>query len=144
MSAITGFYVIDSGSNGQPPLGYQKIDKDLNSGPGNYLYLCYTKIEAVGPPITAIDVVTSLKKVPEGYTPVDVNLNKSVPGKSLYLCFTTSTTHLGHWTDVDVIVSKDEDERPPAGWELYGEDLNAGTNEGSGHYYVYICFKQTA
>ena len=83
-----GLYLLD-GENEQPPSGYYKCPLDLNAGAGgDYIFLCWSRAQNAGQPITDITFVKGKgASAPEGYTKLDLDLNKCACGEYIYLCY---------------------------------------------------------
>jgi hypothetical protein len=64
---------------------------DLNAGAGgDFIFLCFTRIAVLGPPITDVTVTLGDSfgiPPPIGYTKIPVDLNKGAGGAFIFLCF---------------------------------------------------------
>ena len=140
-AAVTGLCVI-YGKNANPPPGYNIIRQDLNAGAqGEYIYLCYSTIPDLGPPITAIQVLSGDDgnfPIPPGYTKIDQDLNKGARGKFIYVCYACAGS--GHPTikGVGVVAGSTQ--------HTYPEDnkwirVNQDCNQGARGQYIYIMYR---
>lgn len=140
MSAITGLTVV-YGHQATAPPGFTLI------AGGEYVYLCYSTVPDLGPPITAIQAAPSKKSYsedksvkPAGFTviPDDLNSGTRQHERYVYLSFSTSPTGLPI-TGVDVISGKTQNTWPSKEFLRVDQDLNEGAN---GHY-IYVSYKQS-
>lgn len=83
------------GERTQPPVGFTKLDVDLNRGSGGeYIYLCYKKspfIDAIA--IKDLDVISGSNpdlQAPFGFNRLEQDLNKGSGGDYIYLCYSSS------------------------------------------------------
>ncbi|RLS53451.1 MAG: hypothetical protein DWH91_14415 [Planctomycetota bacterium] len=91
-AAIRGLYII-SGNNADIPApnGFTKFPLDLNKGAGgDFIYLCFTRLRALGAPLQDVSVVaggSASVPAPTGYTKFPVDLNKGAGGAFIYACY---------------------------------------------------------
>ncbi|WP_299011113.1 MAC/perforin domain-containing protein [uncultured Shewanella sp.] len=83
------------GERTQAPVGFTKLDVDLNKGSGGeYIYLCYKKVPFIDSiAIKDLDVVSGSSpdlQAPHGFTRLEQDLNKGSGGDYVYLCYSTS------------------------------------------------------
>ncbi len=143
MAAITGLAVVND-IHGTPE-GYKMIEKDLNNGAGGkYVYLCYSTLPGIGPPITAIQVASSSKNqtvdqslTPPGFRLIANDLCNGTGGdKYIYISYASGTTAMPI-TAVDVIIGGSYNIWPSKEFVKINQDCN----EGSGGNFVFICYK---
>ncbi|WP_298769201.1 MAC/perforin domain-containing protein [uncultured Shewanella sp.] len=90
---ITDIQII-MGERTQPPVGFTKLDVDLNKGSGGeYIFLCYKKAPFVDSmAIKDLDVISGARpdlNAPLGFIKLDQDLNKGSGGDYIYLCYST-------------------------------------------------------
>ncbi len=136
---ITELAVIRGGNSGiQPPLGFTRIDVDLNQGAyGDYIYLCYKR--GVGAPITGLAVTLNDGVPPSqaGFVRIDVDLNDGAGGAYVYLWHTKDP---GCAAVREIIVEsfgEPPTTPPPPGFTRIGVDLN----ENAGGRYLYFAYR---
>jgi hypothetical protein len=161
-SFITEVYVIlgDSASI-TPPAPYIKLTSgvlgygngDLNQGAGGkYIYLCYTRDNAMGNPVTNFSIYSRSSSsctppanyyhVPnsDGYPPYGsrgADLNKGSGGNYIYLMETKNPASGLPIRNVGIISTDSKLYYPPEGWQWIGSDLNAG----AGGKYIYLLYQ---
>lgn len=118
----------------QVPDGFCFVNLDLNRGAeGDFIFIIFSREPGNegDKPISDLSVIhgdSSNIQPPNGYTKIDVDLNKNAGGKWIYLCYTRGTTDKPVH-DV-VVTSVDIDDRPThpdvEGYDLIDYDLNAG------------------
>ncbi len=143
MAAITGLTVV-YGKDASAPAGYKMIKKDLNQGAGGeYVYLCYSTLPDLGPPITAIQVASSSKDqtadpsvTPPGFRLIANDLSKGAGGKYIYVSYASGTTTMPI-TAIEVISGDCYNIWPSKEFIKIGQDCN----QGSGGDYIFVCYK---
>lgn len=147
MAAITGLAIV-YGQDAKAPSGYVLIDKDLNEGAGgDYVYLCYSTVPDIGPPITAIQISASKQDLskdpsltPTGYTLIPDDLNKNAGLYYIYMSYAVGTTSRPI-TGLDVISSKyDRNIWPASDYIKIDQGCNGIWNDTQG-YNVYVCYR---
>lgn len=128
---ITDVIILD-GQDTQPPAGYTKEPHDLNSGTGgDHLYFAYRK-DSRYDPLTSFWVI-ALKHDQNPHPPAGYNwcnprtdLNKGAGGDWIYAAQTTDPSQGQPVDQLQVEVTGNAHANPPAGWNYYNQDLNAG------------------
>lgn len=131
----------------QAPVGYTKVEGDLNYGTGgNFVYLCYHRGQ-LAEPISELFVMggktAEVLSPPPGYAKIDADLNSgALLGEKITLCVQRARPleqprpqHV--ITDLYVVYDTKGETSPPPQFYKLPYDLNKGT---SGNY-VYLCCK---
>src|SRR5262249_1263305 len=135
--------------NIQPPDGYTKYPQELNErAGGEYIYLCYHKDlvnilrpEASPQCISEFTFVKGDADAPDGYTKVDVDLNRGAGGDYIYLCYKKAPYKVEDAIkDISIISGESAEISPPHGFTKIPQDLN----EKAGGKYIYLCYSKTA
>ena len=142
-AAITALNVI-TGSNSNikcPDELQEKINVDLNMGAGgDFIYLCYSRDQRYGDPITSLYVTSSSTSqviVPPGYVLLNVDLNKGAKGKFIFLMYTRDKQNTPI-TNLDVVYGDSVPVPIPSDWRMIDQDLN----EGAGGKYIFIIYQR--
>jgi hypothetical protein len=136
---VSEIVVINGGSAGiPPPLGYTKINVDLNRGAGgDFIYVCYKK--GVGAPITGLWVTLGGGQPPSdrGFTRINVDLNRGAGGDFIWLWYTKDPA-CTMISNLAVIRGGSANILPPAGFTKINVDLN----RGAGGDFIYLCYEE--
>lgn len=81
---------------------------------------------------------TSDISAPEGFTRINQDLNQSVGGDYIYLCYREAYTVGPFITDITFVAGDSPDVPAPAGYTRIGVDLN----KGAGGKYIYLCYRR--
>jgi hypothetical protein len=143
---ITDLCVITGRSKDiQAPVGYTKVEGDLNYGTGgNFVFLCYHRGQLAEPvsELFAMGGKTNeMLAPPPGYAKIDADLNSgALMGEKITICVRRARPlaelrpqHV--ITDLYVVYDNKGTIEPPPGFFKFPYDLNKGT---SGNY-VYLC-----
>lgn len=90
--------------------------------------------------ITSLQVTSNKSKgdrCPSSMTQIPHDLNASVGGNFIYLCFAKGGSE-DPITDLQITTDEDSGNRCGAGWEFYPQDLNAG----AGGDYIHLCSRR--
>jgi hypothetical protein len=120
------------------PIGYTRIEHDLNEGAGGrYLYFAYHNGDQN--PITA-PIEMTYGNSPNvscgaGFTKIGVDLNMGAGGEYIYTCIRRGTGD--PITGLDVISGESSDIHPDSPWLRVDLDLNLG----AGGRYIYLVYR---
>lgn len=144
MQFITALEVIE-GENTAAPVGFTKINVDLNRGAGGkYIYLCYKKEESDTGIVDVRIIEVEERGIPAEYTKCELDVNAGTHGGYLYVSYRVGgveeSSKFGY-TDIDVKDNGgDEMHYPDMGWCLNSTDLN----KGAGGDYIYLVHKKAS
>jgi len=131
----------------QAPVGYTKIEGDLNKGTGGmFVFLCYHRGQ-LADPISDLYVMggktSEVLDPPPGYAKIDADLNAgALLGEKIILCVRRARPPENPRpalviTDLYIIYDSTGEIQPPPGFYKIPYDLNKGT---SGKY-IYLCYR---
>lgn len=139
---IDQLVVITGGSSTiEPPVGYSKIEYDLNAGAGgDFIYLCYHEqtwqADRPKDAVTDIRIIFNKEPTPPGYTKLPQDLNKGAGGDDVFLCYKTEAYNTDTAINkVTVIGGNNADINAPYGYLKVPGDLN----RGAGGNFIYAC-----
>jgi hypothetical protein len=126
-----------------PPGGFKKIDVDLNKGAGGeFMYLCCQQMSKVDMEAKSVKPITDVAIVfgenaaaPAGYTKLGVDLNKSVGGDFIYLCYRRGAFE-NAIRGLIIVHGNDGSVMPAKPYVRIAKDLN----KGAGGEWIYLCY----
>lgn len=127
-----------SGKKGvSAPVGYEKLDVDLNmKAGGSYVYLCVKRGGDEAKAITDLTVVEGKgASAPAGFEKINVDLNEKAGGKYLYLCKKRGGGKA--LRDIQIVWGDNSKVSAPPGYTRIDRDLN----EKAGGKYIYLCYR---
>lgn len=144
---LTALFVVSNQIPCDCPSGYYKVQGNINEGADydpNFIYLCYSRSDEHGDPITDIYVWTGSsaikpEQVPRGFKLLNIDLNQGAKkgSKFIYLLYTKSKDQ-NPLRDITVLIGNKDNIVAPPGWIKERQDLNAGA---SGKY-IYFAIRR--